>query len=351
ATVIVCFDVFPDRQNIFPSARLKRAISSNQRSVCSEMDRNSGKVTGGDEAKKLPSPVFRFDDGETDHQDETDHQGRIRSFPHERGNWASFLYIDYKECDGWQTMQDELKALLTETTSLAVEPVDEMHLSLSKTFTIQHHNIAMFVQQLRSRLCHQRPFRLLFGGMQVYVNEERTRTFLGVRVMPHSCPPLEAIVSELDESMRDYRLPVFYETRSFHVSILWCLGDREKEMSEQLEPLRRVFERVYEEEFCDMSRPVRTLSMKCGNKSFVFELAPKHTRPRAGGAGGPVSFHVSILWCLGDREKEMSEQLEPLRRVFEQVYEDELCDMSRPVRTVTLKCGGESYPFLLAPHF
>uniref|UniRef100_A0A182QX31 U6 snRNA phosphodiesterase n=1 Tax=Anopheles farauti TaxID=69004 RepID=A0A182QX31_9DIPT len=224
---------------------------------------------------KLPSPIFRFNDKENDiSNDNSKHQGRIRSFPHERGNWATFIYIDYNDSDGWIELQDECKALLTKASSLVVEPIEQMHLSLSKTVTLQYHNITPFVGKVRDRLARQRRFPVIFSGLQVYVNEERTRTFLGVRVSEDFYQELEKIVSELDETLRDYRLPVFYTERAFHVSILWCLGDREREMREQMEPLGAVFDRVYEEEYSDISRPVKTIWLKCGHKTFQFELVP-----------------------------------------------------------------------------
>uniref|UniRef100_A0A182NZF5 U6 snRNA phosphodiesterase 1 n=1 Tax=Anopheles epiroticus TaxID=199890 RepID=A0A182NZF5_9DIPT len=169
-------------------------------------------------------------------------------------------------------MQNECKALLSSTTSFEFNPIDRMHLSLTKTFTIRHHNIAPFVENLREQLDGRRRFRLEFSGVQVYVNEERTRTFIGVRVAEESYGPLNELVSSLDECLCEYKLPLYYTDRSFHVSILWCLGDREAEVRSELPAIIAVFERVYEEEYCDISQQVKTLWFKCGNKSFHFDL-------------------------------------------------------------------------------
>uniref|UniRef100_A0A182K0F9 U6 snRNA phosphodiesterase n=1 Tax=Anopheles christyi TaxID=43041 RepID=A0A182K0F9_9DIPT len=225
----------------------------------------------------LPSPALcipsTIHDTEADgQQDLSKHQGRTRSFPHERGIWASYVFIDYSDSDGWLEIQNECKTLLSDTTTLDFNLIDRMHLSLTKTFTIRHHNINPFVENLREQLAGRRRFRLEFSGLQVYVNEERTRTFLGVRVAEESNGPLNKLVTSLDECLREYKLPLYYTDRAFHVSIMWCLGDREAEVRKELPAIATVFERVYEEEYCDISQQVKKLWFKCGNKSFHFDL-------------------------------------------------------------------------------
>ncbi|XP_053678079.1 U6 snRNA phosphodiesterase 1-like [Anopheles nili] len=224
--------------------------------------------------KKLPSPALQsIADGNVHNDDISQHQGRVRSFPHERGIWASFVYADYGDCDGLLELQKEWKELLDTTTTLQFNPIERIHLSLTKTFTIRHHNIAPFVDNLRERLAGHRRFLLEFSGAAVYVNEERTRTFVGLRVAEVSLRPLEALVGSLDECMQEYKLPLYYKDRAFHVSILWCLGDQEQAVRRQLPAIIPVFERVYEAEYCDINQTIRTLFLKCGNKSFNFELA------------------------------------------------------------------------------
>lgn len=225
----------------------------------------------------LPSPKLQFNNNTNDatgfdEKDPSKHQGRTRSFPHERGIWASYVFIDYSESDGWTEMQDECKTVLNSATTLEFISIDQMHLSLSKTFTIRHHNITPFVENLREQLGGHRRFRLEFSGLQVYMNEERTRTFLGVRVAEESYGPLNDLVTSVDECLSEYKLPLYYTDRAFHVSILWCLGDREAEVRKQLPALTSVFERVYEEEYCDISQLVKQLWFKCGNKMFHFDL-------------------------------------------------------------------------------
>ncbi|XP_052902370.1 U6 snRNA phosphodiesterase 1 [Anopheles moucheti] len=223
----------------------------------------------------LPSPVLQFHDtnNTAPHVEDTNkHQGRTRSFPHERGIWASYVFIDYSDADGWIELQNECKTLLNTTATLDFVAIERMHLSLTKTFTIRHHNISPFVENLREQLVGHRRFRLEFSGLEVYVNEERTRTFVGVRVAEESYSPLNELVASVDECLAEYKLPLFYVDRSFHVSILWCLGDRESEVRKELPAISTMFERVYEEEYCDISQQVKKLWFKCGNKMFNFDL-------------------------------------------------------------------------------
>ncbi|XP_058128295.1 U6 snRNA phosphodiesterase 1 [Anopheles ziemanni] len=224
---------------------------------------------------KLPSPALTVvsNTDESELNDSTKHDGRKRSFPHERGIWASYVFVDCSHIDGLRGIQQECKTFLDTGTTIDFRLVDHLHLSLTKTFTIHHHNIASLVDNLQELLTVQKNFRLEYDGLEVYVNEERTRTFLGVRVAPSCCDTLETLVTSLDECMEQYKLPKFYTQRSFHVSILWCLDDREEEIRAHLPALTDVFEQVYEEEYGEMNKPVGKLSFKCGNKTFYFQLA------------------------------------------------------------------------------
>ncbi|XP_053678076.1 U6 snRNA phosphodiesterase 1-like [Anopheles nili] len=224
--------------------------------------------------KKLPSPALQsVADGNVHDDDISQHQGRVRSFPRERGIRASFVYVDYGDCDGLLELQKQWKEHLDTTTTLQLNPVKRIHLNLTKNFTIRRHNIAPFVDNLRERLAGHRRFVLEFSRAIVYMNKERTRTFVGLRVAEVSLRPLVALVGSLDECMQKYKLPLYYKDRAFHVSILWCMGNQKQAVRIQLPAIIRMFENVYEAEYCDISQTIRTLFLKCGNKSFNFELA------------------------------------------------------------------------------
>ncbi|XP_053696090.1 U6 snRNA phosphodiesterase 1 [Sabethes cyaneus] len=200
------------------------------------------------------------------------HQGRIRTFPHERGIWASYVFIDYNDIDAINDLQQLLVDQVSNDSSLELNRVDNLHLSLTKTFILRHHNIPTFVDNVKSELHSIKRFTILLSDLAVYCNEEHTRTFLAIKIHPNSCGPLENLVEKLDHCMRLYKLPEFYTDRSFHVSILWALGDQRKKLSERLEDLQRSFASFYEEEYCDMNVNVRQIHCKCGNKYYEFDL-------------------------------------------------------------------------------
>ncbi|KXJ78759.1 hypothetical protein RP20_CCG003025 [Aedes albopictus] len=204
--------------------------------------------------------------------DPSKHQGRVRSFAHERGIWASYVFIDYNEIDAFDDLQRQLIAKASKDLQLDLNRVDNLHLSLTKTFVLRHHNIAAFVENVRSAVSGTRRFRIALSDLAVYTNEENTRTFLAVKVADQSYGPLSSLVATLDTSMKEYKLPTFYQDPSFHISFLWCLGNRRKLLEDSMTSLQETFAALYEEEYCDMNVNVKQLHFKCGNKYYSFDL-------------------------------------------------------------------------------
>lgn len=87
------------------------------------------------------------DDQVTD--DPSLHQGRIRSFKHERGNWATYVYIS-ASLNQFEDIQDVCLAQLSNKCELKA-PAD-LHISLSKTVVLQYHFIDSFVKNLEEVL-------------------------------------------------------------------------------------------------------------------------------------------------------------------------------------------------------
>ncbi|XP_065095310.1 U6 snRNA phosphodiesterase 1 [Ochlerotatus camptorhynchus] len=200
------------------------------------------------------------------------HQGRVRSFAHERGIWASYVFIDYNEIDAFNDLQQQIIDKASEDLNLNLNRVDNLHLSLTKTFVLRHHNIAAFVGNVRSAIGECKRFPIILSDLAIYTNEENTRTFLAVKVADHSYGSLSSLVEKLDSCMKEYKLPVFYADPSFHISILWCLGDQRTILEEKCSSLQQIFTAIYEEECCDMNVSVRMLKFKCGNKFYSFDL-------------------------------------------------------------------------------
>lgn len=122
------------------------------------------------------------DEVDSQTEDSSLHGGRIRSFKHERGNWASYVYFpckavtvyskrpvneahvlishlvpallsvssDHPEEEFGELLDGILSAACARGVVLTVQ--DEFHLSLSQTVVLRHHWIQPFTQSLKSSL-------------------------------------------------------------------------------------------------------------------------------------------------------------------------------------------------------
>jgi len=83
--------------------------------------------------------------------DPAEHGGRMRSFKHERGNWATYVYVPATACvDQLEEFQTEAIARLE--PHLELQPNESLHLSLSRTVVLQYHQIDEFSRSLQSAL-------------------------------------------------------------------------------------------------------------------------------------------------------------------------------------------------------
>lgn len=103
--------------------------------------------------------------------------------------------------------------------------------------------------------------------LRVYTNEERTRTFLAVQLDAAYIAKMTDLLRPIDVVMRDYRLPQFYESPSFHVSLLWCVGDQQELLQQKLKELQQLLD-----ENDTLKLPVNEVHCKCGNKDFIYKL-------------------------------------------------------------------------------
>lgn len=87
------------------------------------------------------------DDDVTD--DSLKHDGRIRSFKHERGNWATYVCIPVN-ANILEDIQDICVSHFEENFN--VKASSEMHISLTKTIVLQYHFIESFVETLQKSL-------------------------------------------------------------------------------------------------------------------------------------------------------------------------------------------------------
>ncbi|XP_017784836.1 PREDICTED: U6 snRNA phosphodiesterase [Nicrophorus vespilloides] len=216
----------------------------------------------------VPDIIINGLKAETHSDNPSMHNGRLRSFPHVRGNWSTFLSIPFETGDDFENLTESLRSAVNEI-ELNVET--SPHISVSKTVVLRHHWIKIFSDSIREKLNVIKKFIILFDCLKVYCNEERTRTFLGLQIKS-GYESLVKIVSQVDECLADFKLTKFYEDPSFHMSILWCVGDKEDELNRALPRLNEVFAEqvnVLENNYINADKVL----CKCGNKIFSYALS------------------------------------------------------------------------------
>ena len=184
------------------------------------------------------------------------HRGRKRSFPHLRGNWATFAFIKFDQDF------DELQNELAKRFHDKAEKIEDPHLSLTKVVALRHHWIDDFVNSARKSAAFA-PFSVSVAGLKAFANEEKSRTFIAISL---KSPKLNETAKKLDEILGEFNLPKFYDPPEFHASLLWVLGDQKERIQAQLDEID--LDEVLES--CDIESVWKADRMrcKCGNKVF-----------------------------------------------------------------------------------
>lgn len=219
----------------------------------------------------LPGCLLTMFPDEVDPQtdDSSLHGGRIRSFKHERGNWATYVYFPYRPEEEFEELLEELLAAAADR-GVVLTRQEEFHLSLSQTVVLRHHWIQPFTQSLRTGLAACRRFVCSAGKLRVYCNAEKTRTFLGMEVSTGHAQLVD-LVRVVDKTMTEFRLETFYKDPSFHVSLAWCVGDQTMKMKDSLQELQSLFD-DHEDGAFMLRLDCAELRCRTGNKTFRFPL-------------------------------------------------------------------------------
>jgi U6 snRNA phosphodiesterase len=209
-----------------------------------------------------------------DVQDETQLDGRIRSIPHTRGNWASYVYIPIVRNSAVEELQTELISFISAACSLEVTPFDEseLHISLTRLLILKHHWIDAICESIKQLTCQRRQFGFQFDSLEIYCNDEKTRTFVGVKVFAEDTAQLKDLVLDYDKCLANYKLPKYYDPPSFHYSILWCLGDQELRFRNILPELNGILRKYLEEDITEFTEIVKNIFFKCGNRLYNYQL-------------------------------------------------------------------------------
>ncbi|TNN55005.1 U6 snRNA phosphodiesterase [Liparis tanakae] len=181
------------------------------------------------------------------------HGGRLRSFKHEQGNWATYVYLPYHPEEEFGDLLEELLSLAG-AHGVVWTPQEEFHLSLSQTVVLRHHWIQPFNRSLRAGLVQSK------------------RTFLGMEVCTGQAQLLE-LVKAVDRTMTEFRLETFYQDPSFHVSLAWCVGDLTSQMGECILGMQSLIDDHEDGPFL-LRLDCTELRCRTGNKTFHFPVQP-----------------------------------------------------------------------------
>ncbi|XP_067651135.1 U6 snRNA phosphodiesterase 1-like [Haliotis asinina] len=255
-----------------PTASDKRpASTANDTRDCKRL-KTGEPVLRKDQLLPLPSAIQKlYDDGtEKSHkEDSSKHGGRIRSFAHVEGNWATFVYIPV-------TPDDRLLELFTSLLSclrpLKFQLMSDHHVTLSRTVVIRHHWIESLRDTLKENLSSCEGCICDIVQPRLYTNDEKTRTFLSLEVLEEG-NHLHDYVDVVNKCFKEFRLQSYYESPSFHISIAWCLGDVAADVSDQKLRHMKKMVQVFGRENPDLSvLKVQEIECKSGNKVFRFPL-------------------------------------------------------------------------------
>ncbi|CAM9356542.1 unnamed protein product, partial [Discosporangium mesarthrocarpum] len=146
-----------------------------------------------------------------------------RSFPHERGNWPTYVYIADPlilnlltlyvfQVHNWQGKRTDRHLLGGGPVEVVVNDFESegvQHLSLSKTFVLRAHQIQSFNKALAESV----KFTIVVtGDYDVLVNEDRTRSFLCLRTAGGS-RQVQGLVDKVDQLLKRYNKPTYYEVQ------------------------------------------------------------------------------------------------------------------------------------------
>ncbi|KAM6058093.1 U6 snRNA phosphodiesterase 1 isoform 3-T3 [Chlamydotis macqueenii] len=219
---------------------------------------------------RLPAPTGLPDDPEPEEavkDDSSRHGGRLRGFPHERGNWATHVYLPSAGSPGLP--RSHLRLFVDRHGRVPPQPLTVCRPALPLDTALRLRS-APAPGPLPQDLSSFR-FFCVADQVKVYTNENKTRTFIGLEVSAGHFQLLE-LVSEVDRVLEEFDLPTFYKDPSFHISLAWCVGD----LSERLEGqcLRELQDIVDGFEDSALLLRVQWEQVRCksGNKYFSFPL-------------------------------------------------------------------------------
>ncbi|RXI08649.1 hypothetical protein DVH24_022793 [Malus domestica] len=166
----------------------------------------------------------------------SDRPSRVRNFPHVKGNYVVYVYIPvYIPPAPRKEMAlffNKLASLVPGLHAVDVNvPFDilrndkhkleqvalgrKLHISLGRTVQVQVHQIDSLVTMLRQKLQNQRRYWIDFSKWEVFVNDDRTRTFVSIEVTDAGLAEITKQIQAVNEVYKLHNLPEFYKVSIF----------------------------------------------------------------------------------------------------------------------------------------
>ncbi|BDA44476.1 U6 snRNA phosphodiesterase [Coccomyxa sp. Obi] len=175
------------------------------------------------------------------------HLGRIRTFPHVEGNYAAHVYITVpvpsnchdtleailQRCkSSIPDLQPMIDADLRHVKNGAEGPLVQpsYHLSLSRVVPVRYPNIQPLLASLKEHLAKTERFTISFGQLEVFENDERTRSFMSLLV-DQGCKQVCRAVRRTDKAFLEHGLQTFHKEPRPHVSLMWALGSSRQRLA------------------------------------------------------------------------------------------------------------------------
>lgn len=220
---------------------------------------------------------------------------RVRNFPHVEGNYALHVYIPvFIPIAPKKELAQFLKKVAYLFPDLHVIDVDiplailckddqnleqvalgrEFHISLGRTVPIRVHQIDTVMTMLRQKLQFQRRYWIDFSKWEVFVNDDRTRTFLSIEVITGGLPEITKQIQAVNEVYRLHNLPEFYKDPRPHISLAWASGDIDNSLKKGVEEIEKSntsggssVKRIFSTKFSG-------IVCKIGNKTYKISKFP-----------------------------------------------------------------------------
>jgi U6 snRNA phosphodiesterase len=216
--------------------------------------------------------------------------GRMRSFPHVEGNYAGFVYVPLRGVEGLEAASVEAtkiaQEVLTQKCLLHRIHVQDLHISVSRTFALRRVQIKPVVDDLRRTLRALPCFDAAVLGVDLYSNEENTRSFVGLSLSV-GATRMQTTTRAVDYALSTIPVEPFYDEMRFHVSVAWfagavpqgvplvLVGDtgvRVDQGSDEGCNGKEKDEQVLQNARLRVSFSVKTIEAKIGAKKYSFKL-------------------------------------------------------------------------------